>query len=123
MRDKLITLLKLVISLGLIIFVFTRVDLTAVAAQLAAAAWPPMLAALVFYLLAIAINAAKWHVLLRAQGIRVPFDELLGIQFVGFFFNNFLPANVGGDVMRGYELARYTDRTADAAVSVIVDRV
>ncbi len=25
--------------------------------------------------------------------------------------------------MRGYELARYTDRTADAAVSVIVDRV
>ena len=123
MRDKLITLLKLIVSLALILFVFTRVDLAAVAAQLAAAAWPPMLAALVFYLLAIAINAAKWHVLLRAQGIRVPFGELLEIQFVGFFFNNFLPANVGGDLMRGYTLARYTDRLADAAVSVVVDRI
>jgi uncharacterized protein (TIRG00374 family) len=123
LRDKLTTLLKLIISLALILFVFTRVDLAAVAAQLAAAAWPPMLAALVFYLFAIAINAAKWHVLLRAQGIRVPFRDLLQIQFVGFFFNNFLPANVGGDLMRGYTLARYTDRLADAAVSVVVDRI
>jgi uncharacterized protein (TIRG00374 family) len=43
--------------------------------------------------------------------------------FVGFFFNNFLPANVGGDVMRGFGLARYTERSAEAAVSVIVDRI
>ncbi|OQY26471.1 MAG: hypothetical protein B6243_14175 [Anaerolineaceae bacterium 4572_5.2] len=39
------------------------------------------------------------------------------------FFNNFLPANVGGDVIRGFGVARYTDRGADAAVSVIVDRI
>jgi len=123
LRDKLTTFLKLIISLALIIFVFARVDLAAVAAQLAAASWPPMLAALIFYLLAIAVNAGKWHVLLRAQGIQVPFGRLLEIQFVGFFFNNFLPANVGGDLMRGYTLARYTDRLADAAVSVVVDRI
>ena len=41
---------------------------------------------------------------------------VLQFLYAGFFFNNFLPANVGGDVMRGYGLARYTDRTADAAV-------
>jgi hypothetical protein len=34
-----------------------------------------------------------------------------------------LPANVGGDVMRGFGLARYTERSAEAAVSVIVDRI
>jgi uncharacterized protein (TIRG00374 family) len=49
--------------------------------------------------------------------------SLLSYTFVGVFFNNFLPANVGGDVMRGYGLARYTDRAAEAAVSVIMDRV
>ena len=53
----------------------------------------------------------------------MPFGAVLRFIFVGFFFNNFLPANVGGDVMRGFSLARYTDRGADAAVSVIVDRV
>jgi uncharacterized protein (TIRG00374 family) len=55
--------------------------------------------------------------------VRVPFAAVLRFQFIGFFFNNILPANVGGDVMRGYGLARYTDRTADAAVSVVVDRI
>ena len=44
-------------------------------------------------------------------------------MFVGFFFNSVLPANIGGDVMRGYGMARYTDRTAEAAVSVVVDRI
>lgn len=123
MRNKTTTLLKAFISLILIVIVFSRVDLAAVGTQLAQARSLPVVAALIFYLLAIAVNAAKWLVLLRAQGVRVPFGELLQMQFVGFFFNNFLPANVGGDVMRGYTLARYTDRLAHAAVSVVVDRL
>jgi hypothetical protein len=123
LRDKLTTLLKLVISLTLIAIVFSRVDLSAVGAQLASANPWYVVAALAFYLLAILINAAKWQVLLRAQQVRIPFGPLAEFQFVGFFFNNFLPANVGGDVMRGYKLARFTDRMAHAAVSVVVDRV
>ena len=123
MRDRLSTLLKIVISLGLIALAFVLVDVRQVGAQLAHARPALFLAALAMYLLAIIVNGAKWQVLLRAQGIRIPFPALLRFLFVGFFFNNFLPANVGGDVMRGYGLARYTDRTADAAVSVIVDRV
>ena len=51
------------------------------------------------------------------------FGPVLQFLYTSFFFNNFLPANVGGDVIRGYGLARYTDRTADAAVSVVVDRI
>jgi hypothetical protein len=68
-------------------------------------------------------NAIKWHILLRAQGVPVPLVALVDYTFVGFFFNNFLPANVGGDVMRGYGLAQYTERATEAAVSVIVDRI
>ena len=79
--------------------------------------------ALVLYLTAIVLNSIRWQLLLRAQGTPVPLGALLQYTFVGVFFNNFLPANVGGDVMRGYGLARYTDRGAEAAVSVVVDRV
>ena len=122
MRDKLTTLLKLLISLALIALVFSRVDLAHVAAQLRAANLWLCGAGLALYLVAIGVNAVKWRLLLAAQGVTIPFAALLRFQFVGFFFNNFLP-QVGGDVMRGYGLARYTDRTADAAVSVIVDRV
>jgi uncharacterized protein (TIRG00374 family) len=123
LRDKLTTLLKILISLALIAWVLSRVDLGAVGTQLASAHLLRFAAALALYLIAITVNGVKWQVLLRAQGVHVPFRAVLEFLFVGFFFNNFLPANVGGDVMRGYGLARYTDRTADAAVSVIVDRI
>jgi hypothetical protein len=122
-RDKLTTLLKIVVSLGLIAIVLYRVDLAKVAAQLASANLWFILAALALYELAIVVNGIKWQILLRAQGVKVPFGPVLQFLFTGFFFNNFLPANVGGDVIRGYGLARYTDRTADAAVSVVVDRI
>jgi glycosyltransferase 2 family protein len=123
LRDKLINLLKVVISIGLVAWAFSKIDLKLVAAQLAAANPWLILAALALFEVAIIINGVKWQVLLHAQGVRVPFGALLQFLFMGFFFNNFLPANVGGDVIRGYGLARYTDRAADAAVSVVVDRI
>jgi glycosyltransferase 2 family protein len=122
-RDKLTTVLKVVVSLGLIAFAFSRVDFPKVAAQLARANPVYFTLALLVYMLAIVINGAKWQVLMRAQGVVVPFGAVLRFIFAGFFFNNFLPAQVGGDLVRGFSLARYTDRGADAAVSVIVDRV
>ncbi len=123
MRDRAFTLLKVFISIFLVVLAFSKVPFSQVATQLASANLWFFLAALLLYFLAIVVNGVKWQILLRAQGMRVPFRALLQFLFIGFFFNNFLPANVGGDVMRGYGLARYTDRTADAAVSVIVDRI
>jgi uncharacterized protein (TIRG00374 family) len=123
LRDKLVNLLKIVISIGLVAWAFAKIDLKQVGAQLATANPWLVLAALALFEVAIIINGLKWQVLLHAQGIRVPFGALLQFLFTGFFFNNFLPANVGGDVIRGYGLARYTDRAAGAAVSVVVDRI
>lgn len=122
MRDKIITVLKVVLSLGLVAWAFSRVNLAQVGTQLGSANLWCFLVALVLYEVAISLNAVKWQILLRAQGVKIPWTAALEFQFIGFFFNNFLPM-VGGDVMRGYGLARYTDRTADAAVSVIVDRI
>jgi len=123
LRGQLFDIAKVLISLGLIVWVFSRVNLAEVAGQLASANLWLFLAALALYLVAIAVNGLKWQVLLRAQGVSVPLRAVLEFLFIGFFFNNLLPANVGGDVMRGYGLARYTERAAAAAVSVIVDRI
>jgi uncharacterized protein (TIRG00374 family) len=82
-----------------------------------------LLLAQALFIFAIFTNAVKWQVLLKAQGIPVPLGPLTSYTFIGQFFNNFLPANVGGDVIRGVGLARYTDQAAHSAVSVIVDRI
>lgn len=123
MKKHLFTFAKIAVTAGLIAYVFSTVDLKDVAASLAAANPWLILLALAFYIVAITINGMKWQVLLRALEVRVPFLAVLQFMFVGFFFNSILPANIGGDVMRGYGMARYTDRTADAAVSVVVDRI
>ncbi len=123
MKDRLITLLKIVVSLGLIIYLFTRIDLAQVGDALRSANYWYLLPAALLYLGAMSNAGLKWYILLRAQGIQIPFRAVLSYTYVGFFFNNFLPANVGGDLMRGYGLARYTAQATEAAVSVVVDRI
>lgn len=123
MKNRLFTVLKVVVSLGLIAYLFMRMDLSQLGDTLRRANYIYLLPAGILFLGAMTSAAFKWYVLLRAQGIRVPFRTVLSYTYIGFFFNNFLPANVGGDVMRGYGLARYTERTAEAAISVIVDRI
>ncbi len=123
MKDRLITLLKITVSLGLIVYLFTRIDLAQVGHALKSASYWYLLPAALLFLAAMSNAGLKWYILLRAQGIYVPFRAVLSYTYVGFFFNNFLPANVGGDLMRGYGLARYTEHAAEAAVSVVVDRI
>jgi uncharacterized protein (TIRG00374 family) len=123
LKDRLITLLKVVVSLGLIAYLFIRIDLVQVGDALKSANYLYLIPAALLFLGAMSNAGLKWYILLRAQGIRAPFRAVLSYTYVGFFFNNFLPANVGGDVMRGYGLARYTERGAEAAVSVVVDRI
>lgn len=123
MKDRALALLKVAVSVGLVAWTFSRIPLAEVGSQLAAARPGYLLAALAAFVLAILADGAKWHVLLRAQGFTLPRRTVFRFQFIGFFFNNFLPsANLGGDIMRGFGLARLTERPADAAVSVLLDR-
>ncbi len=127
-KDIIVNILKISISLGLMFYLFYRflsnpIDRVAFINTLKAANYWYLLLALALYVIAIITNAVKWFILLRAQGIPVPLGPVTNYTFVGFFFNNFFPANIGGDIMRGYGLARYTEQSAEAAVSVVVDRI
>jgi uncharacterized protein (TIRG00374 family) len=125
LRDKLITTLKVVVSLGLIAYLVSRVGVDEVVEALrsASANYLYLLVALAIYFGAIALGSVKWQILLKAQGINVPLGNLLSFTFQGLFFGNFLPTNVGGDLVRGYDLARHTLLPAETAISVIVDRM
>jgi hypothetical protein len=121
-RKQLFNLLKILISLGLLIFIFSSIDLPAFfqAVRQANPWW--LLAALVMMLLGIVIRAWRWQILLKAIGVVVPLTELTNIYFIGFLFNNLLPSGLGGDAMRMVELSRHTDHLSDAVTSVVVDR-
>lgn len=79
--------------------------------------------AVLLVIAAVAVSAYKWQWLLVAQGVRVPLSRLFSSYLVGLFFNNFLPTNIGGDVVRIADVARYSGRAAEAAASVVGERL
>lgn len=122
-RQQLINAAKFAVGLLLIVFLFTRLeDPRSLWAQIAAANKGLLLLGTLCYSGAVAMSALKWGILLRAVGIPVRIGRLLSYQWQAEFFNNFLPAQVGGDVARGYALAVDTQRRGDAAASVLIDR-
>ena len=127
MKSKLLTLLKIAVSVGLLAYVLTRpaildADWRGMLAHLQVGHW---LLALAVYLVAIGLNVAKWQVLVRALDIYVPYPSLFRHNLVGLFFANLPLSMVGGDVARGWDLARTSapGQAAPVAVSVLLDRL
>jgi uncharacterized membrane protein YbhN (UPF0104 family) len=115
-------LLKLLVSVTLIAILLSRVDARQLlsAARTAAPAW--LLMALAIYLVMILASAWRWGVLLRAQHIGLPFRTLTSSFLVATFFNNFLPSNIGGDVVRIADTASVAGSKTLATTVVLMDR-
>jgi hypothetical protein len=121
-RKQVFNLLKIVVSVGLLIFIFSGLDLPAFwQAVLRASGWW-LAAALAAMMVGVVIRAWRWQILLDAIGTRVSLVELTNIYFIGFLFNNLLPSGLGGDAIRIIELNRHSRRGSDAVTSVLVDR-
>jgi glycosyltransferase 2 family protein len=114
--------LKAVISVSLLVLLFRQTDVHAVLAR-ARHADPRWLgAALALYGVMILLSAWRWQVLLGTQSVRAPFGVLTSSWLVATFFNNFLPSNIGGDVVRIADSARLTGSRTVAGAVVVVDR-
>jgi uncharacterized membrane protein YbhN (UPF0104 family) len=122
-RGTLLLAAKVFFSLALMAFLFARIPLHELTATLRAAS-PAWLAASAGLLLASnVLGAYQWQRLLHAAEIRIPFWKALAYYHVGLFFNNFLPANVGGDLARVLDASRYGPSRAAAFSTVIMDRL
>src|SRR3990170_869004 len=86
---------------------------------------PVWLIPLVFalYFSAMLLNSLRWDILLRSQGILVPFVEVVKIVLTGAFASNFLPSTVGGDSVRVVSLLRYKATWTLSLASVVLDRL
>lgn len=70
------------------------------------------------------VGVIRWRMVLRVQGLALPFNRTTEISLVAHFFNSFLLGTVGGDVMKAYCAARETHhKKTEAVVTVFVDRV
>lgn len=121
-RRALILGLKLIVSVGLLTVLVRRSDAPRIWEYVRSASAGWLAAALAIYLLMIVASAWRWGLLLAAQGVKVPASRLTESFLVATFFNNFLPSNIGGDVVRIADTAPAARSRTLAAAVVIADR-
>lgn len=122
MKKRLRTIIVVGITLALLALVLRRVGLADLLDTLRGADLRYLaLSVLVTPLLA-GVSVAKWQALLRAEGHDVAFFYLVKLYLAGYFFNYFLPSNVGGDVVRIVEVGSHIGDHARGAASVFMER-
>ena len=122
-RGQLQFLMKLAVSLGLLWLVLSRLTWLEVRAAMAEPRWAWLGAACAVYGVSALGGALQWSWLLRAAGLVTPAREIGRLYFIGLFFNNFLPANVGGDAYKIIELGRREGCPGRVFCATLLDRM
>jgi glycosyltransferase 2 family protein len=116
-------LAKVAVSLALLAYLLATTDLGALVARVRGG--DPMLLAVAVFLYAVmlALSTWRWRLLLQALGFPASLRRLSASYLVATFFNNFLPSNIGGDVIRVRDSSRITGSTTTSLAVVAIDRI
>ncbi|NQS99925.1 MAG: flippase-like domain-containing protein [Candidatus Omnitrophica bacterium] len=78
---------------------------------------------LAFLLFAIAtfLLAVRLKLVLAAQNANFKIKELYSLTLIGYFFTNFMPTSVGGDLVKGYYISKKNTKLTSYS-SIFVDR-
>lgn len=114
-------LLKILVSVGLIAFFVWHVNFFHLLSAVSNTRIIFLLVGLMLYPVGQIICAIKWQYLARALGINRDLKPMVGLYFIGMFFNLFLPTSIGGDITRGLYL-NPEGQTRRSFLSVLVER-
>lgn len=124
-KNKLSLILKFVISFGLLLALgwIMRKDAGEVIGILKSSNK-------LFIVLALVINipvsigmAYRIKILLCGKKIMFSMKDAIYLTFIGYFYNNFLPTAIGGDIAKAYYASKRTNSRATSYAAVFMDRI
>lgn len=122
LKNKLPFLIKMLISLSLLGWVFHKLNWENLLSQLLQTSILYIVLAVGLIFLSQVLSALRWYYLSQPFQFPHRLASFLRLYFIGVFFNAFLPTLVGGDVVKGYYLTRGKGSLSQAALSVLIDR-
>ncbi len=122
MNRTLLLVFKLVLTVGLLSYLLWSVDLSDVVRHVVEGRHSLFAVACAVYIVVVLLSTVRWKVLLDAVGTSPPFNTLCQSYLVATFFNNFLPSNVGGDVVRVRDAARAAGSHTASLTIAFLDR-
>jgi len=122
-RKRVLIVAKLALSVLLLALLLWRIPFSQVAQVVAHADRRWLAAAAAVMLFSNLIGSYQWWRLLQVADIRIPLWRACAYYHIGLFFNNFLPANIGGDLARIADTSRHGGGAAGAFSAVLMDRL
>jgi glycosyltransferase 2 family protein len=123
LKSMLTQILKLAFALGLIYWLISsdRLDFKALSRLLQPIYLLPCLLCVGTSL---ALGVERWRQFLKSQNLSIPFFKAFQLSLIGLFFNYTMPGGVGGDLVKGYYIARASSQAKiKAAATVLLDRL
>lgn len=124
MKKHLKTIIKITVSGGLIIYLFTqKIDVNELISNFKLLDWrflPLMVLTIVAHY---TISSFRWKsLLIHENSDKISRWYLFKLYFVGAFLNNFMPTSIGGDVYKVYRLGKDIDDPFMGFSSVFTER-
>src|SRR5262245_58737955 len=115
-------ILQLFVSFAVFAFLLTLIDFSQLFHLLLKIKIGYIAVALVLFPLGQLISVVKWRYLARPLGIQKDLKPMVGLYFMGSFFNYLMPTSIGGDITRGLYLSPDAANTRISFLSVLVER-
>ena len=124
-KKQLFTLAKLLVSIALILFVFSNIDTQSTFRTLKSIS--PINLILGFLLVLLSKIIASYRLLSYFRVIQIPIKAQTNLQlyFLGMFYNLFLPGGIGGDAYKAYILKKNNPKSSSkrTIAVLILDRI
>jgi hypothetical protein len=116
-------IIKILISLGILVYLLRLVDFKVVWEQFRELNLSIFILAFLILVFQGVLSSLKWKIILTAESKDVPFLFLLKRYLIGNFISLFLPSSFGGDLYRIYALGEYSKDYLKNISSVLFDRI
>ncbi len=123
MKRAALLVVKIAVSVALLTYLLSTTDLRAIEQRVRTADLLDLLAAILFYCAMLGLATWRWQLLLRGLGLPTSLGRLTASYLIATFFNNFLPSNIGGDIVRVRDGSRLTGSTTASLAVVGIDRI
>ncbi len=123
-RKKLITALKIIFSVALLYFIFSKINIGDVFSTLKTLNPFYAVIAILLFIASKIIGAFRVNLYFHELKVLLTHKSNLELSLLGMFYNLFLPGGIGGDAYKGYLIKKkFNTKTKRIAAALILDRL
>jgi len=115
--------LRFGLSIGLLMYVFSKIDLAQTAEALKLADPFYIIIAAIAFLTVNGILLFRWFIFIRALDLSATTKNVILHYFYGLFGNLFLPTAIGGDLLKAFGLCKSSTQKPRVVASILLDRL